>query len=268
MNEKTPDSIVFADVKDSLTDISGEPLFDSGALWKLYFQEDQYHFSFISPLLGSQPYKLASFNRDFTCGHISMQRRTDRLDQNSDPLEYPLDELLILHLLSQGLGVEVHACGLIDSFGNGVLFVGQSGAGKTTMAGLMQKQPQVKILSDDRIILRKNNGKIWMHGTPWHGESKYAAPEEAELKKIFFLKQNPKNEILPLKKSDAVARLFACSFPLFYNTSAVDFMLSFYEETVKEVPSFELRFVHNDEIIEFMNPSRSAIEYVETVFKY
>lgn len=264
VDERSPDAIISAEWSDSLQEISGEPIFDSGALWKLYFHSSQFHFSFMSPLLGSQPYKIATFNPDFTRGHITINRDCNSSMQNVDPLEYPLDELLIVHLLSQGLGVEVHACGMSDSFGNGFLFVGQSGAGKTTMATFMAKHQQNKILSDDRIILRAKDSKIFIYGTPWHGESKYAAPEKVELKKIFFLKQGLKNEILPMKQAEAVARFFACSFPLFYNSSAVDFILSFFEETVKKVSSFELGFVNNDEVIEFVNRS-SRLEYAEII---
>jgi hypothetical protein len=260
-----PDCIISTGWCDSLKEISGKPIFDSGALWKLYFYQDQYHFIFISPAFGSEPYKIASINCDFTRCHIAMNRRCFGSNHNVDPLEYPLDELLILHLLSQGLGVEVHACGMIDPFGNGVLFAGQSGAGKTTIATFMKKIEQIKILSDDRIILRKESEKIWMYGTPWHGESKFAAPAKVELKKIFFLRQSNVNEILQLKDSDAVARFFSCSFPLFYNTAAVNFMLSFFEETVRNVPAFELCFVNNGQIIDFLNQSSSHLEYVETL---
>jgi hypothetical protein len=266
VHHSNPDATVFAEWNDSLKQISGEPIFDSGALWKLYFHDDQFHFSFNSPVLGSEPYKIASFNTDFTCGHVSINTKFYTSDKNVDPLEYPLDELLILHLLSQGLGVEVHSCGLIDSSQNGFLFAGQSGAGKTTIARLMQKA-QVKILSDDRIILRRNNGKMWMHGTPWHGESKFAAPSGAELKQIFFLKQDYRNEIVHLKESEAVARLFACSFPLFYKTSAVEFMLTFFEAIVRKVPCLELRFVNDDEIVEFLSLA-NTVEHVGTVSKY
>jgi hypothetical protein len=259
------DSTVFAEWSDSLKEISGQPIFDSGALWKLYFHDEQYHFSFNSPAMGFEPYKVASFNKDFTTGNVLLNRKFHNSHQNVDPLEYPLDELLILHLLSQGLGVEVHSCGLIDSSSNGFLFAGQSGAGKTTIAELLQKA-DLKILSDDRIVLRSENGKIWMHGTPWHGESKFAIPEKAELKQIFFLKQNYRNEIVSVKESDAVARLFACSFPIFYNSSAVDFMLSFFEDTVRDVQSSELRFVNDEEIINFLGLA-NHIEHVGSFSK-
>ena len=75
--------------------------------------------------------------------------------QPVDPLSTPLDELLYGALLARGRGAEIHGCGLIDAHGNGLLFAGRSGAGKTTMARLWQDVPGTTILSDDRIILRK-----------------------------------------------------------------------------------------------------------------
>ena len=88
-------------------------------------------------------------------------------DAAAYPLEYPLDELLIINLLAQGRGVEVHAAGVIDPEGCGHLFLGQSGGGKTTISRLWQGVERAEILSDeDRIILRKEAGRIWMYGTP------------------------------------------------------------------------------------------------------
>ena len=71
------------------------------------------------------------------------------------PLEYPLDELLLQGLLARGRGAEIHACGIADGSGRGLLFVGQSGAGKTTMARLWEGERGITVLSDDRIILRR-----------------------------------------------------------------------------------------------------------------
>src|SRR5207237_1133299 len=78
------------------------------------------------------------------------------------PLEYPLDELLITNWLSCGRGVEVHACGLVDRESGGHLFLGHSGAGKSTTTLLWKKLRDVRVLSDDRIILRKHATDIWM----------------------------------------------------------------------------------------------------------
>ena len=76
--------------------------------------------------------------------------------------------------------------GLVDPEGRGHLFVGQSGAGKSTMARFWAGREGVRILSDDRIILRQIRGEIWMYGTPWHGEARHALPEKARLAGYIF----------------------------------------------------------------------------------
>ena len=72
-----------------------------------------------------------------------------------NPLEYPLDELLWIHRLSMGEGVEVHGCGVIAPDGRGLLLTGHSGAGKSTSSRLWSQHDGARVLSDDRIILRR-----------------------------------------------------------------------------------------------------------------
>src|SRR2546423_13275591 len=83
-----------------------------------------------SHLFGDAPYKVAYFDRDFTAGRVLL--RADVFDGAVDALEYPLDEVIVAHLLARGRGVELHASGIIDGGGRGRPFVGQSGAGKWT----------------------------------------------------------------------------------------------------------------------------------------
>jgi hypothetical protein len=160
--------------------------------------------------------------------------------------------LLFINFLSLNRGAEVHALGLVDSKGIGRLFLGQSTAGKTTMARLWEDDPGVTILSDDRIILRKINDQIWMYGTPWHGEAGFAAPTRAPLNKVYFLRKGMENEISPLKEAESISRFFSCCFPLFYNRDAVDFTLCFFDDVVKAVPCDELSFVPNKSVVEFL----------------
>jgi hypothetical protein len=232
--------------------VVNKPAFDSGALWSLYREGDSYLFRFATPVYGRTPYREARFNRDFTKGEVLLHRPFFAGHPAIYPLEYPLDELLIINLLARGRGVEVHSCGLIDETGKSYLFIGQSGAGKTTTARLWLQQPGVRVLSDDRIILRKEGGRIWMHGTPWHGEAELSLPEKAPLDHIFFLKQWPHNEIIPLNPAETAARLVACGFPTFYYPPGLEFTLNFYEEVARCVPCYELRFV----------PEQSAVELV------
>jgi hypothetical protein len=171
-------------------------------------------------------------------------------------LEYPLDELVMMHRLALGEGVEVHALGLADHDGSGYLFLGHSGAGKSTTARLWMAQPGVHLLSDDRIILREHQGKFWMYGTPWHGDAGVASPERAQLSAIFLLEQAPANEVTPLPPSKAAAELFARAFVPHYLQSGIQFTLSFLDQLTRSVPCSILRFTPTPGAVEAVRYAR------------
>lgn len=233
-------------------DDAGEPLFDSGGPWRLYRHDRGFLFRFVSSTLGPCPYKIAVFSPDFTSGEVCLHRPYLTAGQPVDPLDYPLDELLVINLLSQGRGIAVHACGLIDRSGAGYLFAGQSGAGKTTMARLWLAEHGTEILSDDRVVLRGGEDGVWMYGTPWHGDEPLASPRRVRLAHLFFLRHDGRHELAPLTRAEAVARLFASSFAPFSSTAAVDFTLRFIESVVRSVPCHELRFAPVPDVIDFV----------------
>ncbi|MBI2883062.1 MAG: hypothetical protein HYY11_04020 [Candidatus Methylomirabilis oxyfera] len=249
VDETDPDVNVSAAWGDLDREWGGERLFDCVG-WQLYAEGDSYCFRFTSQGLGSFPYKVASFHREFTSGEVTLHRPYFPARRLVYPFEYPLDELLITHLLARGRGVELHACGVVDAQGKGHLFLGQSGAGKSTMARLWHRHGTV--LSDDRIILREVDKRLWMYGTPWHGEAEFACPARAPLTELVFLRHGRSNERVPLGGAEAAARLFACSFPPFYSRGELDFTLRFLEQVVKSVPYYEFRFVADDRVVAFM----------------
>lgn len=234
----------------------GEKIFDSGSVWQLYQNDRQYLFRCAAPFSDWQAFKIARFNNDFTSGEILCQRRYFAADKPFYPLEYPLDELLFMNLLSRSQGAEVHACGLSDTTGQGYLFIGQSGAGKSTTARLWAANSGVKILTDERVMLRQSGEQILMYGTPWHGDAGISSPDKAALNKVFFLRQWHKNEIVRLGHTEAAARFFACSFPPFYSSQGLDSVLGFFAETVQRVPAYELRFVPDQSVVDFVRESR------------
>ncbi|HEX6087630.1 MAG TPA: hypothetical protein VF266_24070 [Thermoanaerobaculia bacterium] len=216
------------------------PTFDSGAVWKLFREKDGYRIECRSESFGDAPYKTATFNEDFTRGTIELLPQLAHLN----PLEYPLDEVLIANLLARGRGVELHSCGVIDREGRGHLFVGVSGAGKTTTARLWADEAS-GIVSDDRVIVRERDGVMWMFGTPWHGEAELSMPGGAPLSGVYLLTQAETNELRELHPAETVARLFRCTFPLFHDATALDFTLSFLERIAERVPVRELRFTRD-----------------------
>jgi hypothetical protein len=231
---------------------NGKMIFDSGILWQLYSDDRSYRFHFTAPNLGPVPYKIARFDREFKSGEVFFHHFYFPSGPPLYPLDYPLDEILIANILARGKGVEVHGCGVVDAQGKGRLFIGKSGTGKTTMARLWENESGITVLSDDRIILRQVENTIWMYGTPWHGEAKFASPDRVPLTKVYFLSKGTKNELFPLGGCDAAGRLFACSFSPFYSQQGLDFTLSFLEEIVKVIPCYELKFLPDEEVLGFI----------------
>jgi hypothetical protein len=228
-----------------------ECLFDSGGSWRLYRHDEGFLFRFFSSAFGPVPYKTAHFTPDFSCGRVTLNRAFFANAATVDPLEYPLDELLVISLLARERGLELHACGLVDG-PTGYLFVGQSGAGKSTIARLWQDEGHAAILSDDRIVVRREPDGLWMYGTPWHGEAPLASPRRARIDAVFFLSHHAHDEALELRRAAAVTRLFAASFPPFHDSRALEFSLAFLESLVLRTPCFELRFAPTPAILQLV----------------
>ena len=235
---------------DSLRVPTSTPLFHSGGLWSLYAEPSGYRFSFLSPLLGMTPYKEAWLDSEFRSGRVLLSRRFFDTERPVYPLEYPLDELLMIHRLSRGEGVEVHAVGISDENGRGHLFLGHSGAGKSTTARLWLDRPGVRILSDDRIILRARDGQIWMYGTPWHGDAGIASPDSALLTGIYLLEHGNSNEQFPLAPGRAAAELFTRSFVTHHSGEGIRFTLEFLDRVAREVPCSIFKFVPDESAVE------------------
>lgn len=227
--------------------IATEHLFDSDSVWRLYREGAGFRIECSSEAFGDAPYKTAIFDETFTRGTIHLAPHAAHLN----PLDYPLDEVLVANLLGRGRGVELHSCGVIDAQGRGHLFVGVSGAGKTTTARLWEGAAS-GIVSDDRVIVRERDGDMWMFGTPWHGEAELSMPEGVPLAGVYLLVQAEANVIHELDAAEAVARLFRCAFPLFYDGTSLDFTLSFLERIVASVPVRELQFTRDRSVIDLV----------------
>lgn len=241
-------------------------LFHSGCLWSVHEFGDGFLFDFTTEHLGRRPYKRLLVDRDFREARIILNRECLTANDASRALEYPLDELLVTHYLSLGRGVELHGCGLLRGDGESFLFVGHSGAGKSTTARLWTSHLPVEVLSDDRIVVRPFSPAVpakgvghecpahtfMMHGTPWHGEAAFASPGRAPLRRIFLLEHGAENRIESLSRSAAVGELLARSFTPFYQPRFVDPVLALLDQIVESLPVYRFQFV----------PDQSAVERI------
>ncbi len=131
--------------------------FDSGSVWRLYERNNGFQFDFSTPNFGEWPYKRLLVDTEFRSGTLQMSEGAfSRCVGSADPLDYPLDELLIMHRLTQEKAIELHGAGIVRADGIGNLFVGHSEAGKSTTTRLWTEREDVEVLSDDRIIVRRD----------------------------------------------------------------------------------------------------------------
>jgi len=126
------DRLVLQWVEGELPDLSAaEVVFDSGVLWSAARRADRWALVLHDPVSGRKPFLVASISPTWQAGELVVRPDVFRRERETyNPLMYPLDEMLVIHLLSRGTGLLFHACGL-DVDGQGLLFVGVSGAGKS-----------------------------------------------------------------------------------------------------------------------------------------
>jgi len=237
------------------TDLSsfslGNPVFYSGGIWSLHKVAEKWVIPVCFPL-GSEPKRVARFDEDFRRGELFINTH----QQNSEalyPLAYPLDEVLMINLLAINGGIELHACAMkIEGLNIGLIFAGVSGAGKSTITRLWMNQPGVTILSDDRVILRKNGDDYSIYGTPWHGDALGASSQSAKIDRIYILKQAPVNQISELKAIEAASKLFIRSFPTFWDRSGMQNSLKFLDQLTSSVPCYQFEFLPDQSAIDFI----------------
>jgi hypothetical protein len=173
-----------------------------------------------------------------------------------NPLEFPIDEILINALLARRRGIELHACGVIAG-GSGLLFIGNSGDGKTTTARLWQSEAD-EIVSDDRVIVRADGDGWEMYGTPWHGEAEICSPSHAPLRRIYVLHKSERNGITPLGAAESVARLFSCAFPPFHDPRGLATVVDTLGALVESVPVARLSFLNDPSAVAFVREEAAA----------
>jgi len=164
---------------------------------------------------------------------------------------YPLVELTYLHLLTPHRGLILHACGLCIE-DQGFLFLGKSGAGKSTMARLWMERGLGTLLCDDRIIIRQSDGGYVMFGTPWHGDIPAVSPASVPLSRLYLLAHDTECRLTPLRASDAVSRLMSCVFTTLWDEAGLVFTLEFLRGLVQRLECYELGFTPGPEAVDFL----------------
>ena len=121
-----------------------------------------------------------------------------------NPLPYPLDGLLLYFLFSRAGDIMIHGSG-VSCHGRGWLFTGRSGSGKTTLAQIFDRAGD-RIIHDDRLVLRREEGRWVMHNTPVYRNDE---PRSAPLDHLWIIRHGSANVSEPVTGAEAVAMILA-----------------------------------------------------------
>jgi len=218
------------------------------APWIIYKRPSHYIYKMFVDGNNESPL-VAIFNRDHTEGHIYKGKNYVKAFKEGNLtslLCFPTDQILFAPLLAERDGIILHGSGLIFKE-KGYLFVGHSDAGKTTLVKIFNHH--AKILNDDRMIVRKENGSFYLYGTPWHGELSLVAPDRVPLKAIFFLNQAKENKIEKAEGLDAFKRLYGCTIKALVTGRWAKKALDICQELSREVPCYDLYFDKTEGVI-------------------
>jgi hypothetical protein len=236
-------------------------IFDTGQSWSMFRRNDDYLLSLNFPTVNSQAIWLATFN--VLCDDISiycsdlLMNKEDSHTNFSTPLSYPLDQLLLMYILAGKSGALLHAAG-VSMNNRGYIFPGRSGAGKSTLSRLFLGRDTAEMLSDDRIIIRKIDGKFKAFGTPWAGDAGIAENKSFPLYGMFFIHHAEENMIREIKPREAIEKLLPVTSIPWYDQEIMTKILNFCEDIVYHIPSYELYFKPDFEVVDVLEKFASA----------
>mgnify|MGYP001566702602 CR=1 FL=1 len=226
---------------------------DGSENWRLLKKGSAYIYK--SPLKEKKQVMLVNGSFDKVTAYLLPKKQKGKVWQINDIIYDFLQVLLINYFALHKKGIFVHSIGVKDLDGLGLLFAGKSGAGKSTTARIWHKHSKAMVLNDDRIIVRKLNGRFFIYGSPWHGEfSDYLESriESAPLKKLFFIHHAPKNSVRVISQKWAFNLLYPAFFPPFWDKGCLENTASFCQDLLKNVTCYNLGFVNNKRVIGFV----------------
>lgn len=98
----------------------------------------------------------------------------------------------------------IHSCGIIRDAA-GFLFLGDSDAGKSTVARL---SPQDVVLNDEITLISFDGEGVVLRGTPFGGQFEGRRPGSAPLRAVLLLSQASRHQLCPVSQMEALKAIF------------------------------------------------------------
>lgn len=160
---------------------------------------------------------------------------------------FPSDQLLLSRIFADREAITLHSSAMVIE-NAGLVFIGQSGAGKSTMATLLKGEGE--LLCDEYNILRKWEDGFRVHGTWSHGDIAEVSNNEAPLRAILFLEKSEENIIEPLKDvKEIISRITPRIMQPLVTKDWWEKTLDTLDKFVREIPAYVIKFDKSGKIV-------------------
>ena len=130
---------------------------------------------------------------------------------------------------------------LVELDGQGVVFTGYSGVGKTTQAQLWEKYLQAEIINGDKLFLRCLDGQTYAYGAPWKGSSPYCLNRKVPVKAVVALRQAKENSIQKLDSLACMEYFMPHLFLPHWDQACLNRALDTFDQILGSVPVYLLK---------------------------
>lgn len=224
-------------------ELNGKIIKNSDNFWSIYRRRSDIFIKTIFPHSGTK--KNATLKFSLTARKWDLY--IDKAGKDSDPLEYPLDGLILYYLTVMHGDIMIHASGVNHS-GYGYIFSGVSGKGKTTLAKLWDVAGG-NVIHDDRLIIRNIAGTYKMFNTPVYNND---APSESSLTRIYIIEHGTENRLVPVKGATAISLVMANCIQHNWSPEIIARLMGTISIMCGSIPVFKLFFKADKSIIDFI----------------
>lgn len=148
----------------------------------------------------------------------------------------------LYNISAVGRGAMAFHSSVISCHNRGVLFLGESGTGKSTHTRLWREHiPGAELLNDDSPIISAGDGIPQVWGSPWSGKTPCYRNEHLPIAAIVRLSQAPHNRIRRLRPIEAIGALLPSAPPAFSRDEQLqDNVCTLLSQVIENVPVYHL----------------------------
>ena len=213
-----------------------ECLNDEPPYFWMFARDERYDFGF--SYTKSHPDCILKSSQDYKEAVVYVQTsRAERLTR------FALDNALMLMYAARTIAegtLLIHASVVMNA-GEGFVFLGRSGTGKSTHSRLwLENVEGSQLLNDDNPVIRTVDGLVKVYGSPWSGKTPCYINADVPLKGIVRLSQAPFNKISRHTPLAAYASLSPACSCMRWDRNATDALHRAVESVIMSVSGWHL----------------------------